>query len=65
MPDNFFLYPTKDVFSHRHQKGIIHMKKTSLIGFLLLILTACGSNEENSTTLSGTIQGLGKDTLYL
>lgn len=41
------------------------MKKLSLIGYLLLILTACGENDENCSILSGHIEGLSKDTLYL
>lgn len=41
------------------------MKNIYLAYFLLVILSACGSKQTNSVSLSGEIKGLGNDTLYI
>lgn len=42
------------------------MKKTHLAIFtILLLLAACGNKKNDKVSLSGTIQGLGNDTIYL
>lgn len=41
------------------------MKNFQIIGLILVLLAGCGSDSKNTMTVTGTVKGLKKGTLYL